>query len=485
MYSQIEIIKKAAILLEKKEYFQAREILLDFIKSAKNIKPDIKLYYTLYLVFEKLKEFQNAKRYLEKCLKINKSNHIVLNNLANLYLKEGNIYKAEKFYLKSFSLKKDYIFVIVNLAIFYQNIGKLNESKKFYLKAIELSPKRISIYFNLSRLDKNFMNEDRIKYLSNLMKNEKLELSEMSYGFFLLAEDQRKKKNFTQEIDYLKKANKFGFNSMKKTNSQTLNYWLNDIIKKCKNFEFINDDEKSILKNLKPVFIVGLPRTGSTIIEVLLSSASKNIASIGEANIFNGILAKNFSNTKDILVDLDFFEKKVLENFQSRNLNIKNSIFIDKSLENFFYVDVILKIFPKAIFINTTRNIQDNIFAIYKQSLSKLSWTHSIENILDYTDNYFKTINHFIKKHPKKFFTINLEELTENPKKIAKKLFTFCDLVWSDKVLEFYNREDLLISTASNIQIRDNIKKYEKAKYNSYKILLKNFLNEYDWLNQK
>ena len=96
-------------------------------------------------------------------------------------------------------------------------------NQKFYLKAIELSPKRISIYFNLSRIDKNFIDDEKVKYLSNLMSNEKQEQSEMSYGYFILAEDQRKK-NYDKEIEYLIKANEFAFESMFETNSKMLNY---------------------------------------------------------------------------------------------------------------------------------------------------------------------------------------------------------------------------------------------------------------------
>jgi len=130
-----------------------------------------------------LKEEKDAKKYLEKCYKINDKNHIILNNLANIYLKEGNLSKAEKFYLKSLELKDDYLLGIINIAIFYQNVGRLVESKKFYLKAIELSPERISIYFNISRIDKNFINEDKVEYLKKIMKNKKIESIEMGYGF--------------------------------------------------------------------------------------------------------------------------------------------------------------------------------------------------------------------------------------------------------------------------------------------------------------
>ncbi len=483
MINQLEIIKKASFLLDNRNYVEAKDILLNFIKNSKNTKIDIKLYYCLYLAFDGLKEIKNSKKYLEKCLKINKKNYVVLNNLANIFLKEGNLEKAEEFYLNSFNLKKDYLLVIVNLAIFYQNIGDLKSSKDFYLKAIELSPERISIYFNLSRIDKNFLDNKKIEHLSSLMKNKKKEPAEMSYGYFLLAENERKKKNFSLEIDYLEKANKFSFESMKEINKKTLNYWNSVITKKYDSFKFENYLENSRLKKYKPIFIIGLPRSGSTIIEVLLTSENKRIVSLGESNIFNGIIAKGFSDEKKDNIDLQSVENKILKIFDNINLNKRNDLLVDKSLENFFYIDVILKIFPNALFIHTTRNIKDNIIAIYKQSLTKLSWTHSIKDILNYTDNYFRIMKYYEKKYPKKIFNIELEELTYNIIETSKKLYSFCNLEWSENILNFYNRKDLLISTASNIQIRGSIERYDKKKYDPYKELLKDYLIKYKWLN--
>ena len=80
---------------------------------------------------------------------------------------------------------------------------------------------------------------------------------------------------------------------------------------------------------------------------------------------------------------------------------------------------------------------------------------------------------------------MHLEELTNNPEEISKKLYSFCNLEWSNEVLNFHTRKDLLISTASNIQIRDNIKKYDNEKYKPYKNLLKSFYKNYDWLDLK
>ena len=188
MNSQLEIVKKASILIERKLFIEAKQILLNFININKNVKIDLKLYYSLYLVFDGLNEVASAKKYLEKCLKINKKNHIILNNLANIYLKNNQVKEAEKFYLKSIFIKKDYLLAIVNLAILYQNTGNLENSKNYYLEAIKISPEQISIYFNLSRIDKNFIDQDKIEYLRSLMQSKKIVSSELAYGYFILAE---------------------------------------------------------------------------------------------------------------------------------------------------------------------------------------------------------------------------------------------------------------------------------------------------------
>ena len=487
MLIQEQIIKSASILIEKKNYRKAKDILLNFVNNIKNVKIDIKIFFTLYLTSEALKEEKDSKKYLEKCMKINDKNHIIHNNLANIYLKEGNFLKAEKFYLKSLAIKSDYLLGIINTAIFYEKIGKFDESKKFYLKATELSPERISVYFNISRIDKNFIDDNKIVTLKKIMKNKNIELTEMGYGFFILAEQERKKKSYVKEIEYLNKAHKCMFEDKMSKNKHTLNYWQNIIPLKYDKFDFVNENNKSALTDYNPIFIIGLPRSGSTIVESILSSGAMKIKTLGESSIINGTVVtthNEFKNNENTKIDLDILNNKIFQIMNDRNLlNEKNKIFIDKSLENFFYIDIILKIYPNAKFVNSFRNIEDNIFAIFQQSLEKLSWTQSLDDILKYIDTYLKVIEFYNKKYPKKIFSLDLSKLTIKPEEISKQLYDFCNLKWNHSVLGFYNRKDLLISTASNVQVRNRIKKYDYDRYKPYKYLLKNFVNKYSWLN--
>ena len=128
------------------------------------------------------------------------------------------------------------------------------------------------------------------------------------------------------------------------------------------------------------------------------------------------------------------------------------------------------------------RNKIDNILAIYQNFFTKMSWVHSIENIIIYFNNYLNVMDHFNQKYSDKIFSVELEKLTLDSKNVSQKLFEFCELEWSSESLEFYKRKDLYSSTASNIQIREKIYDYNKLKYNDYKKYLKEFEQKYEWL---
>ena len=114
-----------------------------------------------------------------------------------------------------------------------------------------------------------------------------------------------------------------------------------------------------------------------------------------------------------------------------------------------------------------------------------MTWTHSLSNILAYMDNYLKVMKYFKKKHKDKIYSINIEELTKNDVLFSKEIYNFCNLEWSEESLEFYKRKDLLSKTASNVQIREKIFKYDNSKYKVYQKYILEFENKYSWLKIK
>ena len=189
-----------------------------------------------------------------------------------------------------------------------------------------------------------------------------------------------------------------------------------------------------------PIFIIGLPRSGSTLIEAIISSSDyKNINSLGECHVVNTSILeqigpKIYKNDFDINnfnfeLNLNILGETIRKKYSNFNHGYKlnKQIFIDKSLENFFNIDAILKIYPNAKFLHTFRNPLDSIISIYQSMLPELSWAHSIENITNYVDNYIKVINYYKTKYPDVIMDINLEKLLKIVKTFLKKFISFVD----------------------------------------------------------
>ena len=229
-----------------------------------------------------------------------------------------------------------------------------------------------------------------------------------------------------------------------------------------------------------------MPRCGSTLVERIIGSGKKTIP-IGEETTIVGhfipskVLEKqslNLGNVANIRNELsNIYKEKGLVSKEN------NYTFTDKSLDNFFYLKLIKEIYPNAKIINCNRDALSSIMSIFQNNLSSLAWTHDLDNIFKYFDNYFEIIKRFTKANPNIVYELKFEKLINNPEEESKKLMKFCELPWDKKCLEFYKRKDLISKTASNVQIRSAIYKHSKAKYLPYKKFLKNYGKKYSWFN--
>ena len=195
---------------------------------------------------------------------------------------------------------------------------------------------------------------------------------------------------------------------------------------------------------------------------------------------------KSFHAKKELVIKSNELEKFIYKKYkQFSSLSDKDIVIIDKSLENFLNIEFILEIFPNAKFIHCKRNLKDSVIAIYQSLLPELSWTHKIEDILCYINNYLKIIDFFKKKYSEKILDISLEKFTAQNEKFSKIIYKFCNLQWDSKTLEFYNRKDLDIRTTSNIQLRTKISEYDYEKYKKYYYLFQNFSEKFNWISDE
>ena len=436
--------------------------------------------YELGKLLIKKKEYNKAFMIFKDILKKNPNDLGANFQLGKINYELNDLNQSILFFKKCNQIQANTPSILFNLALSLQSIGKINEAKKQYLKLISINPNDVKSYYGLFFLDITNINSNYYNKLQSLINNNKTSLFEKSLINFIFSKIEKKNGNLNNEINFLEISHQQCYNSNSKFHNQSDFYYKNIIsnffnkIKFEKNFIEVENFNKN-----EHIFIVGLPRSGSTLVETILSHNSKSIISVGEFHGINTsileqiskfIFSQNFKyKDYQLVIDRKIFQNSLIEKYN----NFERSTYLDKSLENFFNIDIILEFFPNAKFIHTFRNYEDSILGIYLSMLPELSWSHNIKNIINYIKNYKRVINHYISKYPDKIIDVDLSKLTNNQESEGKKILEFCNIPVNDNFLNFYKNKKLFNKTNSFLQVRNKIMKYENEKYKHYYYLLK------------
>ena len=424
-------------------------------------------------------EFQKALNLLEIGKK-KESNNAALNYYFGKVYFQLNDHKKSLFYFRKCNqINPRNPKILYNLAQVLQGQGKIDEAKKIYEKLIKENSKDIKSYYGLFNLGLENINDDYAIKLEKLSYDKDIKLFDKCFINFILSKLQKKENKLNEELELLKLAHQQCFNAHSNYNNQSEFYYNEIITKHYNKIKFKDDTNKiKLFDKSKPIFIVGLPRSGSTLIESLITQSSNNVNSFGELHAINmsifdciaaDIYSKNFKlENFNLIINRTTFKNSL----QERYGDLENKNFIDKSLENFLNIEIILEFFPNAKILHSFRNFNDAIISIYQKMMPDLSWSHTIEGIINYANNYKNIINYFKKKYPYNILDVNLEELSTNKETETKKIFNFCELNWNKEIFNFNKKNNLFTKTNSFLQVRDKIEKYNYDQYEAYYHLL-------------
>ena len=337
----------------------------------------------------------------------------------------------------------------------YTELGQFQEAAKCLQTALKDKPNDLETFYMLHRLGEKILDSTLKNKIDKIISEDDCTKMNLAYGNLLLAKFEQQAGNYERELDYLLKGHDYFFRSKDTKFKEELKYWFNILPR----IEDIVNLEKSNENNyhFKPIFIVGLPRCGSTLIEKVITSGTKQIAIGEETEIFNFLIHQGS-------------REKILEAYRQRDLiqAASDYTFTDKSLENFFYIKYIKEIFPNAKVINCTRNTLSSIMSILQTNLTEVAWAHHLKNIYQFFDLYHQKIEHFKTMFPNFIYDLNYEKFINSPETESKKLMEYCNLPWNKRCLEFYKRKDIVSDTASDVQIRKAVHKYSLDKYLPY-----------------
>ena len=221
----------------------------------------------------------------------------------------------------------------------------------------------------------------------------------------------------------------------------------NDLFNKFKNYG--NKDESLI-------FIVGMPRSGTTLAQQILSS-HKEVFGAGESNLLSNQINSFFFNKdgslKKNLYDYEefFFSeigKSYIQSIRQFSLNSKHILV--KDLLNFTWLGFIKIIFPKAKIVHCVRDPMDNCVSLFNNYfVGGVDFSYDLIELGEYYKLYKDIMKFWKTILPNEFVDICYEELVNNPKKQIEKLLNFCNLSWDENCMQFYKNRHF-ISTGSN-----------------------------------
>ena len=479
-------------------------------KKAISLKPEYsEAHYNLGVVFQKNSQNDDAYNCYEKAIKINHAYPQAHNNLGMIDLKRRKLDAAVKCFEWAIAYSPNYVEAHNNLGAAFQELMLFEKAKEQYEKALLINPKFApalnnlgaaceifglteqafnnytnainedpnysEAHRNLSVIKKYKKNDTQINQMESLYKKTHLTITDRRNLCFALAKvyddlgDNDQFFKFLNEGNDLRKQElNYKFSSSQKTHDGLLKAF-----KKTPNIL-----SKSIQKesNIRPIFILGMPRSGTTLVEQIIASHEK-VHGAGELNnlknIVTPLLENHFnSNNKTINQDdIELIRKQYLDSLIK--LNSKEKILTDKMPMNFKFIGYILSAIPEAKIIHVKRDARATCWSNYKHYFSSGNgFTFNQKDLAKYFGLYSELMNYWHKLFPDKIYELSYEKLTENQKQETEKLLKYCDLNWDKNCLNFH-KNTRAIKTASSSQVRKKMYQGSSEAWKKYESNLK------------
>ena len=380
---------------------------------------------------------------------------------------------------------KNNVEVLINLAGAYRSIGKFEKSLLTYKKIIEIDPNNCLAHRLVSSLNNYKENNENLKEMeklileNNINEREKIELSfALGKAYADLEDFEKSHYYYNLGNSAKKKITNFDFSIISDHFNQILNVF--------KEIDFSKRNKNN--NNLKPLFICGLPRSGTTLIEQIIS-AHKDVYSGGELQFIPIIINKYFLSNYQLskLKIKEQVENKInriafdYNEMYSLHLSSKK-ILTDKMLQNFKWIGLLKVFFPNCKIIICKRNLKDNFLSIFKNNFNEMTmnWTNDEEDIILYYKYYLELTEFWKEKFSDEIYELEYEKLVNDSKYEIKKLIEYCELNEDKSCYEFYKFNKFPIQTASAFQARKPI--YNTSvdlfdKYSNKLIKFSKFLN--------
>ena len=436
-------------------------------RKAINLRPDYaEAHNNLGLTLKELGRLEEAEASYKNAISLKPDYAKAYNNLGIILAELGRLDEAEVSYKKAISLKPDFAEIYSNLGVILKDQGQPNEARENYNQAVALKPNFATAHRHLSLLKTFDSYDEQYLKMRELYDNKDTSEKELCHINFGLAKAYEDLGNFEQAFAHYREGN-----ALRK---KLLNY---DISQDEKLFKQIKTSYLQVAhtsleldissQKIMPIFIVGMPRSGTTLVEQIISSHSQ-VTGAGElpfATQFGAPIVRGFSEANDESVL--YFRNQYLEKLES--LSNGNLIVTDKMPQNFRFIGLLASAFPEAKIIHLRRDPAAVCWANFKQYFTSkgISYSNDIDDILSYHKLYENLMAFWKTKLSDRIYELDYEKLTLYQEKEIRQLIDFLNLKWDEKCLSPQNNSRS-VNTASSLQVRNKIYQGSSEQWKKY-----------------
>ena len=452
-----------------------------FLSANQKISAEPSILCNTGITYKNLGKLKHAKEYFNKALEINPKHFPSHINLGHIENNLNHTEMAINHYLNAYNLNNNSEEVLTYYVLSLSAQGKFFKAKNIILELNNKFPKNTKSYQLYSKIHKYELNDPHQQSMLKIIGDPNLNNEDLSNLHFALAKSFYDQKNIENFVDHTLKANEIKFKTLHNYNFKLEEKVFKQIKKSFKDSKIKNQEEN---KGQNLIFIVGLPRSGTTLLHQIISSHSKTFGA-EESHIMSDFFNDKFKNESSItnfftneLTDKNIRSKLSEEILEKYKMYDQDKIIVDKMPFNFRWIGFIKILFPKAKIIHSNRNPSDSAFSIYRNLFDSpgLGWAYDQNYLVKYIKLYSDLMS-FWKKELKEFiFESHYEDLVSDQINQTKNILKFCNLKFEESCVN-YTKNKIPSRTVSVFQVRDKI--YKSSLNLSYK-----YLNYFPFLNQ-
>ncbi len=400
-----------------------------------------------------------ADKALQEVRKNRTDDPIVLNLMGSTLTQMGEHSVAKAFYDRAHTLVPDNFEYMHNLANNLVHHGDTETSEALFKNIIKKRPDSPQAHWSLS-LSQKAEDNSHIKKMRKLCNRNNNNARAKAFYYYAMGKEYEDLQMWSEAFDAFSKGA-----------AATRSEDDFDEATEIKTFEYLTEhfSEQWLaecgpgIADASPIFVLGQPRTGSTLIERIITSHT-DVHSAGELQQFTLAMRRLGNNNSPQRFSAELFAS--VKDLDGRQLAIKYmktigrmsgnaAKFVDKLPSNYLNIPLILKALPNAKIVHLVRNPMDACFSSYKQLFAS-AYLHSYDQqeMARHHMRYRKLMQVWRERFPGRFFDISYEETTRDIEPNARALIDYLELPWQDECLNFH-KQKTAVTTASTVQVRE------------------------------